>query len=350
MVVTLNKIERIKKEKDGLDIVPDIPVLAQGGWEAIGEGDRERLKWAGVFFRRQTPGRFMMRLRMPNGFTNAEQVSCDRRRRRGVRHAVHRHHDPATDADSRFRHRARAGDRSRLEAVGLLSLQTGMDNIRNVIGCAAAGLTPRELFDASPVVHEFTGMFVGDKAFTNLPRKFNVGISGCTEHCTHAESQDLALTPAVKTRTDRSATASTWRWAARWDRAGAGSRRRSTSSSSRRMRRTLCREIVLLFRDHGSRAARNRARLSFLLEKWGADRFRRELEQRIGADAQRAGRDARIAARRRPHRHPQAEAGGFNYVGLLVAVGRVPAARFATSPASPRVRHRRDPADDEART
>jgi len=74
VVVTLNKIERYKKEKDGLDILGDVPRLAQSGWEAIEEGDRERLKWAGVFFRRQTPGQFMMRLRMSNGLTNAEQV------------------------------------------------------------------------------------------------------------------------------------------------------------------------------------------------------------------------------------------------------------------------------------
>src|SRR4029079_6163695 len=61
VVVTLNKIERFKNEKDGLDIVEEIPRLAQEGWQAIDEGDRERLKWAGVFFRRQTPGRLMMR-------------------------------------------------------------------------------------------------------------------------------------------------------------------------------------------------------------------------------------------------------------------------------------------------
>jgi sulfite reductase beta subunit-like hemoprotein len=86
---------------------------------------------------------------------------------------------------------------NRLERVGLVSLQTGMDNIRNVVGCTVAGLAWRAV-DASPVVHEFTQMFLRNKAFTNLPRKFNVNISGCTEHCTHAEFQDLALTPAIK--------------------------------------------------------------------------------------------------------------------------------------------------------
>ena len=85
-----------------------------------------------------------------------------------------------------------------LKTVGLISLQTGMDNVRGVIGCPVAGLTPNELFDASPVVKEFTQMFLGNKAYTNLPRKFNVTITACKETCTHAEAQDIAMTPALK--------------------------------------------------------------------------------------------------------------------------------------------------------
>ena len=45
----MNKIEQVKAEKDGLDIIADIPEFAQQGWEAISDGDRERLKWSGVF-------------------------------------------------------------------------------------------------------------------------------------------------------------------------------------------------------------------------------------------------------------------------------------------------------------
>jgi sulfite reductase beta subunit-like hemoprotein len=36
--------------------------------------ERDLLKWLGVFFRKPTPGRFMMRVRMPNGMTNARQL------------------------------------------------------------------------------------------------------------------------------------------------------------------------------------------------------------------------------------------------------------------------------------
>ncbi len=70
----MNKIEEYKSEKDGLDILTDVPRYAAEGWEAITDGDRERLKWAGVFFRKQTPGRFMMRVRIPNGITKSAQI------------------------------------------------------------------------------------------------------------------------------------------------------------------------------------------------------------------------------------------------------------------------------------
>ena len=59
----------------------------------------------------------------------------------------------------------------RLRAVDLISLQTGMDNIRGVIGCPVAGLTPNELFDASPVVRDFTQLFLGNKALHKFAAK-----------------------------------------------------------------------------------------------------------------------------------------------------------------------------------
>src|SRR5207248_10595209 len=74
----------------------------------------------------------------------------------------------------------------------------GMDNIRGVAGCPVAGLTPHELLDASAVGREFTRRILGNKAYTNLPRKFNTTITGCLENCCHAETQDLALIPSYR--------------------------------------------------------------------------------------------------------------------------------------------------------
>src|SRR5213594_4990756 len=70
----MNKIEEIKGERDGLDIKDAIAAYARTGWEAISEGDIQRLKWYGLFLRNPTPGFFMIRVRIPGGKTSSYQM------------------------------------------------------------------------------------------------------------------------------------------------------------------------------------------------------------------------------------------------------------------------------------
>src|SRR5262249_51883317 len=84
----------------------------------------------------------------------------------------------------------------RLEAVGLTSKQTGMDNVRGVCGCPLSGLGAKEGVDATSVARELNEFIVDNREFTNLPRKFNITVTGCTETCCHTETQDIALVPA----------------------------------------------------------------------------------------------------------------------------------------------------------
>ena len=323
--ITLNKIERYKREKDGLDVERDIARYARDGWEAIDDADRERLKWLGVFFRRQTPGRFMMRIRMPNGFTDAEQLNAiaDLSRECGT---------GFVDLTTRQQVQLRGftvGDLphiwERLNAVNLVSVQTGMDNIRNVIGCPVAGLTADELFDASGIVREFNHAFLRNKAFTNLPRKFNVAITGCTENCTHGETQDLSLTPAIKIIGGEEIKGFN---IAVGGKIGSGGLRPATPLGAfcrPEEAAGLCSHITLMFRDYGPRRARNRARLAFLIDEWGIDRFRAELERRLGERLLPQGRDART---NRHHDHlgiARQKQSGLCAVGLNVPVGRITA-------------------------
>jgi len=73
-----NPIEEYKAAKDGdpLRIREDLPGLIDQGWEALSAADKELLKWVGVFFRKPTPGKFMMRIRMPNGFATSAQLAA----------------------------------------------------------------------------------------------------------------------------------------------------------------------------------------------------------------------------------------------------------------------------------
>ncbi len=320
-----NPIEQLKAEKDGLDILQEIEDLAHQhqGWETMHPGDRERLKWIGTFFRKPTPGFFMMRVRITNGRATAPQLLAlaDLSERLG---------NGILDLTTRQQIQLRAvgisdvpGILERLRGADLTSLQTGMDNIRNVNTCPVAGITPSELFDASPVGAEFTRMFLGNKEFTNLPRKFNVTITGCTENCTHAESQDIGMVPAIREETGE---------------AGfnvlVGGKMGSGGMTVAwpldvfveiQEAAALCREIVSLFRDHGPRGPRQKCRLAFLIEAWGIERFRGVLEECWGRPLAPAGRDPRLPWKT-DHLgvHPQKQAGLY-YAGLCVPAGRITA-------------------------
>ena len=71
----LNKIEQNKSAKDGLLVGSEIEKFAEMGWEQVDETDLQlRLKWYGMFWRPKTPGKFMLRLRVPNGVLSAQQL------------------------------------------------------------------------------------------------------------------------------------------------------------------------------------------------------------------------------------------------------------------------------------
>jgi ferredoxin-nitrite reductase len=319
----MNKIEELKGQKDGLDVGADIPRYARLGVEAIEEGDVDRLKWWGVFLRKQTPGYFMMRLRIPNGVANAAQL-------RAIAAIANRVGRGLADITTRQQVQLRwirIGDvpdiLDQLLDVGLVTLQTGMDNIRNIIGCPAFGLTPNELLDASPAIRAFTAMFVGSKTYTNLPRKFNVGITGCRENCTHAETQDVALVPALKSIGLEEVKGFNVLVGGK---NGSGGYRVASSLDvfvRPEEAAEVCGAITLVFRDHGSREARNKVRLAFLLEAWGEARFREMVEARVGRRLEKAGADQRLGQSTDHVGVFRQKQPGLNYVGLLVPVGRV---------------------------
>lgn len=319
----MNKIEELKARKDGLDVGADIPRYAKLGLESIEEGDLDRLKWWGVFLRKQNPGYFMMRLRIPNGVTSAGHL----RAIGGIANRVGRGLVDITTRQQVQLRWIRIQDvpeiLDRLLDVGLITLQTGMDNIRNIIGCPAFGLTPNELLDASPVARAFTAMFVGSKAYTNLPRKFNVGITGCRDNCTHSETQDIALVPALKTFGGDAVKG--FNVLVGGKNGSGGYRVASPLDVFVRPDEAaeICSAIVLVFRDHGARDARNKVRLSFLLDAWGEAKFRDAVEARVGRRLEPAGLDQRLAESTDHVGAFRQKQPGLNYVGLLVPVGRI---------------------------
>ncbi|MCL6507206.1 MAG: hypothetical protein K6T59_09285, partial [Bryobacteraceae bacterium] len=127
-----NAVETYKASKggDGLRIREDLPRFVREGWQSLSAADKELLKWVGVFFRKPTPGAFMMLLRMPNGFTNSCQL-------RVVAELSRRLGNSVLDITTRQQIQLRGFVIesvpelwARLRVVDLHSLQTGMDNVR----------------------------------------------------------------------------------------------------------------------------------------------------------------------------------------------------------------------------
>lgn len=316
-----NTIETYKALKDGngLRILEDLPRLVREGWRALSPAEKELLKWIGVFFRRPTPGEFMMRIRMPNGFGNSEQLRTIAALSRALGNSIL---DVTTRQQIELRGFAIESVPEIFEklcGINLTTLQTGMDNIRNINGCALAGLAPDELLDASPVLFELDRIIVGNPEFTNLPRKFNITITGCVGNCTHSESQDIALVPARKGgRVGFNVLIG--------GKMGSGGFTIASPMSvfvEPEQAVAVAAEIIRMFRDHGPREARSKCRLAFLVEERGVVRLRTELEFRLRCELEPAGDDARLPGHTdhlgvTQQKQPDAVA-----VGLCIPTGRI---------------------------
>jgi ferredoxin-nitrite reductase len=319
-----NAIEGYKASMggNGLRIREHLPEIIRRGAAALTPAEKELLKWLGVFFRRPTPGKFMMRVRMPNGFATSEQF-------RAIAELSRRLGNGVLDITTRQQIELRGFTLDsvpeiweKLRGVDLRSLQTGLDNIRNINGCPLAGLTPNESLDASQVVQELDRLFVGSEGnpeFTNLPRKFNITVTGCLDNCTHNESQDIALVPARK--------------GGRFGfnvlvggKMGSGG---FTVASSLNVfveafqAAAVVAELVKIYRDHGPREARSKCRFAFLIEEWGVRKLRMELVARLGRELEFRGKDMRgsthadhlgVISQKQP---------GLVAVGICIPTGRV---------------------------
>jgi ferredoxin-nitrite reductase len=323
--MVMNKIEAIKRERDGLLVRDLIAHYAAAGWESIPEDDVQRLKWHGLFLRNPTPGFFMVRVRVPGGLTTTNQL-------RTLANIAATYGNGLLDVTTRqqiqLRH-LRIDDVpavfARMEGVGLTSLQTGMDNVRNVMTCPVSGLNPDELVESMGLVRALNEEVLGNVAFSNLPRKLNVAVTGCPHNCVHMETQDLALVPAYyDLGHDRCVGFNVLVGG----KLGSGGYRIATPLDvfvNPDEALAICRAILEVYRDHGPRENRTQARLAFLIEAWGEGRFRAEVEARVGKRLLPAGIDARKYGEQDHVGIFRQRQRGMNYVGLKVLVGRVTA-------------------------
>ena len=320
----LNKIEQNKASKDGLLVGSEIEKFAELGWEQVDETDLQlRLKWYGMFWRPKTPGKFMLRLRVPNGVLSAQQL-------RVVASIVERYGDNGScDITTRQNLQLRGvllNDLpeilNRLKQAGLSTIQSGFDNPRNVTGNPLAGIDPNEIVDTRPYTTELQNFLTnhcqGNPDYSNLPRKWNTAVAGATDN--FLLHNDIVFHPV-----ERDGVLGFGVWIG-----GILSSQMNAYAiplNAWVKPDEICRitdAVISLWRDNGERDKRPKGRFRLYLDSVGIDAFRSKVEELFGPLTPDPG--SVFASEPRTHYglHPQKQE-GLSFAGLHVPVGRLTA-------------------------
>ena len=324
---SLSKIELAKSQRCGLDLEPLLPSLAEQGWDSLDEATLTiHLKWLGIFFRPVTPGRFMVRLRLPNGLINADQLEV-------LADAVDRCGDQGSaDITTRQNLQLRgllledmAPLLSAMQAVGLTSRQSGHDNPRNITGNPLAGIDPEELIDTRPLVDAIQSRLLAEGP-RNLPRKFNIAVGGAPD--SFLLHNDLAFLPA-----DHDGELGFTVMVGGFFSAQRNELAIPLGLWLRADQLPLFSLAVLRhFERSGNRQARNKSRLMYLVDAMGLEGYRAAIETEVAA---LGGEVFPHDGSHRVNRAPRSGLGvnaqkqaGLSWVGLGVPVGRLSAAEM----------------------
>lgn len=324
----LHPFEKVKLEKDGLDILKSVAEFKISGFNAISANDRDLLKWAGVYVQKpRTEGYLLMRVKIPSGMMNAQQARVLARIAKDFGRGIV---DITTRQAIQFHWLTVENLPEIIEAlheVGLDSTESCGDCPRTVIGNPLAGIDPDETMDTTGIVQEVFEYFQNNRQFSNLPRKFKISISANVYNTGYAEINDLAFTPAVKRIGDHEiygfhvhvggGLSAKPHLAQKLDVFVQPHEVVKVSSA-----------VVTIFRDFGYRKNRQHARLKFLVADWGKDQFKTEL-LKLAGPLESSGTDLTQGWNAGDFYgvHPQKQP-GLSYVGLSIPVGRLEASEL----------------------
>jgi sulfite reductase (ferredoxin) len=332
----LNPNERSKKDDNPLNVRQRIIERYQyTGFEGIDPADlRGRFRWHGLYTQRKPgiPGGqtatlepeelddefFMMRIRIDGGALSSDQlrVVAD------IATTYGRDLADVSDRQNVQLHWIRIEDVptiwAKLEAVGLSTMEACGDCPRVMLGCPLEGVASDSILDAGPALKAIVDKYLGDPAFSNLPRKYKTSVSGCSRHCTNHEINDCSFVGVIGP--DGTAGFDLW--------IGGG-----LSTNPRFAERLgvfvrpdevpeVWEGVTSVFRDYGYRRQRNHARLKFLMADWGPAKFREVLETEYLKRAMPDGPAPEKSPAHRDHIGVEQQLDGLLAIGAATRSGR----------------------------
>ncbi|MBB6629559.1 nitrite/sulfite reductase [Nocardioides sp. KIGAM211] len=333
----LNKNEQSKKDDNPLNVRARIlNVYSKRGFASIDPADlRGRFRWMGLYTQR-APGFdggktamleeeelddefFMLRVRSDGQLLTAAAVRA--LGTIGVDFA--RDTADVTDRENIQYHWIRIEDVpaiwERLDEAGLSSLEACGDSPRPFLGSPVAGVARDEIIDGTPALEEIGRRYLGDPEYSNLPRKFKTAITGHPSHDVSPETNDVSFVGTVhpehgpgfdlwvggglSTNPMLAQKLGVWipldEVAAAWE------------------------GVISIFRDYGYRRLRSRARLKFLVQDWGVEKFREVLETEYLQRELVSNPSPPSPVGHRDHIGVHEQKDGKFYIGIAPTAGRV---------------------------
>ncbi len=289
--------------------------------------DNFRWRYYGLFYVAPAQNSFMCRLRIPNGILRHYQFAgvADLAERYGGGYA-----HVTTRANIQIREILPKDSVAMVEGIqdlGLCSRGSGADNIRNVTGTPTAGIDPQELLDTREYAREWHYHILNDRSLTGLPRKFNVAFDGAGKIAVLEDTNDIAFA-AVEVKDGFGVEPGIWFRLGVGGITGHKDFAKETGIIVRPADATKVADaIVRVFIETGDRTNRLKARLKYVLDGMGVEKFLVAVEDELGRKLVRAP-TAAIAARPQFDRmahigvHKQKQA-GLNWIGVVLPVGKI---------------------------
>jgi len=314
--------ERVKRELHPLDAY-DVLVENAIGNKAPDKEEIFRFKWNGLFFLTPVKDAFMARLRIPGGVVTTFQL---RELARVAQELTSGYVQITTRANFQMRliqPKDAPEFLRRIQSVGLHTRGAGADNIRNLTANPTAGIDPVELIDTLPFCRDLGQIIINDRAFYDLPRKFNIafdggGLIGSVEDTNDIGVKAVKLGDEIVFRIALGGATGHKAFA----------RDLGVVVPPAEINKVVA-AVVRVYIANGNRGDRKKARLKHLLETWTLEKYLAETEKLLGKQLRRAPYDVaqmRWASQELPHSHigdfPQKQR-GLNYVGATCPVGHI---------------------------
>jgi ferredoxin-nitrite reductase len=323
--------EKFKREEHPFDAYPRLKQQAITN-APPSPADNFRWRYYGLFYVAPAQDSYMCRLRIPNGILKYWQLA-------GVADLAERYCGPyahvTTRANLQIREIPPKNTVALIEGIqdlGLCSRGSGADNIRNVTGTPTAGIDPQELLDTRPYAREWHYHILNDRSLIGLPRKFNVAFDGAGKIAVLEDTNDIAFA-AIEVRDGFGVESGIWFRLGLGGITGHKDFAKDTGVIVKPDDATKVADaIVRAFIDLGDRTNRLKARMKYVIDGMGLEKFLGAVEEKLGRALTRVPPEAlapRPAFDRMAHVgvHKQKQA-GLNWIGVALPLGKLTCAQM----------------------